>query len=275
MLRSVALLGRIGYHVTVGPVRDRRICRVAVIGFGEAHEADGAERRERIQKLVGVYLRAVASVTGPDQPQVRDAGVYCAGGGWLRVCERHAQHARAQFDYDVGAGSVGGRIVNLVFDRDAGCVVAAQVCLAAERQMVGAAPIGLESCGVVDGRRPRGDRANIEKYGLRIRSRPAVGIDWRGGGAVRQRPWSEHAAQIDEGAGARALAGLFDLDADLSAKVLSRGAGAQHEDREGRNELARQRCHLYAFLPPKTKSLAAPAFRWQLAHLAEAAGGVI
>src|SRR5437016_1158193 len=107
--------------------------------------------------------------------------------------------------------------------------------------MVDTAPIGLESCGIVDGRRPRGDRANIEQYGLRIRSWPAVGIDWGGGRAVWQRPWPEHAAQIDEGPGARALAGRFDLHADLSAKVLSRGgAGAQHDDRDGLNELAGQ-----------------------------------
>ena len=83
-------------------------------------------------------------------------------------------------------------------------------------------------------------------------------------------------AQIDEGAGARALAGRFDLHADLSAKVLSRGgAGAQHEDHNTLKELARQRCCLYDFLPPKTKSFADPAFRWQLAHLPDAAGGVI
>src|SRR5882724_11270515 len=142
--------------------------------------------------------------------------------------------------------------------------------------MVGAAPIGLECCGIVDGRRPCGNRANIEEYGLSIRRRPAVGVDWGGGGAVRQRPGPEHAAQIDEGAGARALAGRFDLHADLSAKVLSRGgAGAQHEDRDRLNKLARQCRWLYDFLPPKTKPFAAPAFRWQLAHLPEAAGGVM
>ena len=60
------------------------------------------------------------------------------------------------------------------------------------------------------------------------RGRPAVGIDGRGGDAVGPHPRPEHAAQIGEGAGARAFAGCFDFHANLSAKSCAAAAPAHH-----------------------------------------------